>query len=262
MCKHPFILFPRWLITGFLLFFLAGNATAVELRGREVVPRYRPGMSVTLEVLVNGRALPTIAHEGKVYLPISRVGEEYEIRVSNHGPRRIVAVVSVDGLSVITGKPASETGTGYIVAPRSHVLIKGWRRSLDRVAAFRFVDRQGSYAWLKGRPANIGVIGMVAFEEWVPRPRLELEKAKGDARSPATRLHPETGGIGTAYGRDIDSRAVYVPFIRSPNKQTVTLYYDIEEALRRAGVPIPRQFPSPFPADDEFAQPPPGHKGR
>jgi hypothetical protein len=88
--------------------------------------------------LVNGKPLRTIDHKGKTYLPVPKVGAEYEIRVWNHGPHRIAAIVSVDGLSVIDGQPASESRPSYIVSPYSTIRIKGWRRSLDTVAAFAF----------------------------------------------------------------------------------------------------------------------------
>jgi hypothetical protein len=218
-------------------------------------------MRVDLEVLVDGRPVPTVSYAGKTYLPVRRLGTEYEIRVWNHGPRRIAAIVSVDGLSVISGKPASESQPGYLVTPSSHVLIKGWRRSLEAVAAFRFVERERSYAALMGRPENVGVIGLVAVEEqvWRPRPALERKDTAGPA---AGRALGEVGRAGTEYGREIDSRAYYVPFVRSANKRSVTIYYDTVEALREVGVPVDRPTPVPFPGDTDFAPPPPGYKRR
>jgi hypothetical protein len=221
----------------------------------------RPGMMrVALDILADGRPLPTVQHAGNTYLPVPRMGEEYQVRVWNHGPRRVAAVVSVDGLSVITGQPASEHDPGYIVAPYGHILIKGWRRSLDNVAAFRFVERDRSYASLMGKPQNIGVIGLVAFEERVIHPLPQLERR--DSAAAAKGFRTEVGSVGTEYGREIDSRAYYVPFLRSGNKQAVTLYYDTVEALRAAGVPVDRPLPVPFPGDLRFAPPPPGYRDK
>jgi hypothetical protein len=239
-----------------------GAASAARKKAPPDGVEYRPpqwgGMRVSLEVLVGGRPLRTVEHEGKTYLPVPRLGAEYELRVRNHGPRRVTAVVSVDGLLVINGKPASESHPGYIVAPRSSVVIKGWRRDVDKVAAFSFEERENSYAARVGRPENVGVIGLVAFEEMTGRPpplpgRKDLAcSAKGTAG--------EVGGTGTGYGRDVDSRVVYVPFVRSANRRTVTLYYDTAEALRRAGVPVGPAGPVPFPGDTGFV-PPPGPRG-
>jgi len=226
-------------------------------RARPVLPPRHPlgEMQVSLDIVVAGRTLSTIQYAGRTYLPVPEVGAEYQIRVWNHGPRRITAIVSVDGLSVITGKPASEAGPGYIVAPHNSVLIEGWRRDLDRVAAFRFVPRDKSYADLMGRPEDVGVIGLVAFEELVrvPHPMLQ-EKDTAAPRKALSGL----GSIGTEYGRTIDSQVYLVPFVRSANKQTVTLYYDTVEALHRMGVPVDRPWPVPFPGDSRFAPPPPG----
>jgi hypothetical protein len=218
-------------------------------------------MNVTLEILVDGRPLTTVQHAGKTYLPVAQLGTEYEIRVWNHGARRIAAVVSVDGLSVINGKPASENGPGYLVDAHSSLVIKGWRRNLESVAAFRFVEREKSYAAQTGRPQNVGVIGLVAFEESVsvPLPMLE-RKVAGAPGAGASR--GEVGSIGTEYGRDLDSQAEYVPFVRSSNRRAITFYYDTVDALRAAGVPVGSPSPVPFPADSEFAPPPPGHRGR
>jgi hypothetical protein len=232
---------------------------AAELQFRPVgdlVPRPE-GMRVDFEVLVDGQPTRTVQCEGKTYLPVLRLETEYQIRVSNHGSRRIAAIVSVDGLSVINGKPASKASPAYLVAPHSSVLIKGWRRDLDTVAAFRFVERDKSYASLMGRPENIGVIGLIAIEEEAtPLPRLELEKK--DSAAPSARpVKGEVGGTGTGFGRDLDSPAEYVPFVRSANVRALTFYYDTVDALRKAGIPVESHLPVPFPG--EFAPPPPRH---
>jgi hypothetical protein len=232
---------------------------AVPEREARILPRPAP-LSVGLEVLVNDSPLRTIEYAGKTYLPVPRIGAEYEIRVWNHGPRRIAAILSVDGLSVINGKPASDSSPGYLVLPYSHIVIRGWRRNLETVAAFRFVDQESSYASLVGRPENIGVIGLLAIEEQVWRPRKGIEK-KLDVPA-AARLRGDVGSIGTEYGRELDSRAYYVPFVRSSNRRTITFYYDTREALRKAGVPVDHPLPIPFPGDGEFVPPPPGYKGK
>lgn len=241
------------------LWMFAGPAPTAELSGRVIGPP-DGAMRVGLEVLVGGRVMPTVRHEGKTYLPVPRLGLEYTLRVWNHGPRRVAAVLSVDGLSVITGRPASEDGPGYIVDARRGVEIKGWRRSLNTVAAFQFVGRDESYAERVGRPENVGVIGLVAFEERVRYPDLRLERK--DASPPGHRRAAEAmvGDTGTGWGRDVESRVITVPFARSGNRQAITLHYDTVAALRRAGVPVGR--PVPFPEDGEFAPPPPPRRGR
>jgi hypothetical protein len=210
-------------------------------------------MHVSLDVLVDGKPARVISYNGKLYLPVPRMGAEYEIRVNNNGSRRIAAIVSVDGLSVIKGEPASEKSPGYLVSSHDGILIKGWRRDTDRVAAFTFEERRNSYAYSRGYRDNIGVIGLIAVEELTPMPRtFEFYREKTAPRSPDAAL----GGTGTGWGRDIDSSVVTVPFVRSANKQTVTIYYDTEDALRRIGVPVDGRLPRPFPADTDFCPPP------
>jgi hypothetical protein len=251
------------LVGGLLVgaFFATAKLNAAELswsvpgstREMDLLPR--PQMNVGMEVLVDGMCARTVTFGGKVFLPVSRYGTEYEIRIWNHGPRRIAAIVSVDGLSVINGRPASALSPGYVVDPHSSILIKGWRRDLDTVAAFTFESRENSYAARVGRPENVGVIGLLAIEEAVrPRPML-LERA--DSARSAMKSAPEIGGTGTGYGRDIGSSVIYVPFVRSANTRTVTYYYDTVEALRRIGVPVDPSYPRPFPAPGEFVPPPP-----
>lgn len=249
------------LAVGLLLCFFVPTA-APQLTWKEIGPapdRILPPttMRVSMDILMDGQPIRTIVHQGRVYLPLPYYGAEYQIRVNNHGPRRITAIVSVDGLSVFHGRPASENHPGYIVEPNSHLVIPGWRRDMNTVAAFTFTEREKSYAYRLGYPDNVGVIGLVAFEEMTrpPRPWMEWrESPTPGLRSPKSDL----GGSGTGWGRDIDSRIQYVPFVRSNNKRTVTIYYDTEENLRRAGVPVDRRYPLPFPMEPEFCPPPKG----
>jgi hypothetical protein len=219
-------------------------------------------MRVRLEILGGGKVLPTVHHAGKIYLPVPEVGAEYTVRVCNDGPRRVVAIVSVDGLSVLNGKPASEEHPGYIVAPHSSVVIPGWRRSMNSVAAFRFVERDKSYAARVGRPENVGVIGLVAFEEQLGRPILLREREGFGAAGKRLASPGRVGSVGTEYGREIDSRIVYVDFVRSNNRRAVTVYYDTVSALRDAGVPVDGPSPVPFPGDGGFVPPPPRYTGK
>jgi len=221
----------------------------------------REGLRVGFEILVDGRPLRTFSHAGRAYLPVPRLGTEYEIRVWNDGPRRITAIVSVDGLSVINGRPTSEDDSGYIVAANSDIRIKGWRRDLHTVAAFSFENREKSYASRMGYPDHIGVIGLVAIEEmsWRSAPLLEKKESAAPSFRKAT---GDVGGTGTGYGHDVDSRVYRVPFVRSNNKRTVTLYYDTVSALRDAGVPVDDPRPVPFPRDREFAPPPPALRSK
>ncbi len=66
---------------------------------------------------------------------------KFVIEVKNNLYRDILAVVSVDGLSVISGKQASlEHKNGYVISPYSNLKIKGWRTSLENVREFGFTS--------------------------------------------------------------------------------------------------------------------------
>jgi hypothetical protein len=219
-----------------------------------VLPPPWKGMHVTMDILVNGKPLPTVSWKGKTYLPVSNWGTPYQIRVSNHGPKRITAIASVDGVSVINLEPASEKRAGYLVSPHNSILIKGWRQNEANVTAFVFTSRAESFANKIGHPENVGVIGVVAFEELthLSMPPLEKSKAGVAADSGGAKFAPGTGGvgnIGTGSGHTIYSPTYEVPFVRSTNKRMITVYYDSVEALREIGVPVEPTYPNPFPGN-------------
>jgi hypothetical protein len=111
-----------------------------------------------------GSPLPTFANGGR-NLAQGEVGQRYMIEISNQSPNRVEAVVTVDGLDVIDGRPGSLSKRGYLVQPFATVDIDGFRQNMDEVAAFRFGSVRGSYAAGKGSDRNVGVIGVAFFAE-------------------------------------------------------------------------------------------------
>ena len=121
------------------------------------------------EVTIKGggwsRGLPGYRINGRNYV-VGQEGSRYEIAVQNNSWRRIEAVVSVDGLDVIDGRPASTGKRGYVIPPGETMNIEGWRTNQYSVAAFRFGAVADSYATRSGSGTrNVGVIGVVVFEE-------------------------------------------------------------------------------------------------
>src|SRR4029453_7644344 len=92
-------------------------------------------------------------------------GAEYAIRIRNCANVRVLAVVSVDGVNVISGQTAAPDQSGYVIEPGDYVTIEGWRKNLDRTAAFVFTDPAQSYAARTERPDDVGVIGVALFQE-------------------------------------------------------------------------------------------------
>ncbi|MFO0761733.1 MAG: hypothetical protein U0359_35145 [Byssovorax sp.] len=102
---------------------------------------------------------------GKNYI-VGEAGHRYTIVVRNNTDSRLEIVLSVDGLDVLDGKPASFSKRGYLIDPRGEVEVDGFRQSMDTVAAFRFGSVRNSYAGQKtGDTSNVGVIGMAVFNE-------------------------------------------------------------------------------------------------
>jgi hypothetical protein len=121
----------------------------------------------------DGDTEPTYAFKDRYYVEGS-AGERYTIRVTNPTPRRVEAVVTVDGLDVVDGENGDLRKRGYIVPPYGTVNIDGFRTSLDDVATFRFSSVDNSYAGQKGKARNVGVIAVAIFEEAAPPPEQQI----------------------------------------------------------------------------------------
>jgi hypothetical protein len=132
-------------------------------------------------VRVNGRQ----AHEyrslkvgnSNTYIE-GRRGSTYTLDYTNPTPNRVLIVPSVDGLSVMDGKPASDQSRGYVVSPYGSISIPGWRIDGGKVAQFEFrpaSDRdsptyvdQLKDAGFAVDATNKGVIGLMVFNEKYP----------------------------------------------------------------------------------------------
>ena len=118
-----------------------------------------------VDVLVNGKPIKQFRHKGTRFIE-GRKGSDFEIRFKNNTWRRVEVVASVDGLSVINGKPCGTDSEGYLVPARESVTIPGWRLNNDAVAKFVFNDKSRSYSTQMGHgKQNAGVIGFMVFEE-------------------------------------------------------------------------------------------------
>ena len=111
-----------------------------------------------------GRSLEVYQKDGRSFV-VGAPGHEYAVRIRNNTGERILAVTSVDGVNVISGETASPDQSGYVIGPYGSVEIAGWRKSMERTAAFYFTDLGDSYAARTGRPGNVGVIGVAVFRE-------------------------------------------------------------------------------------------------
>lgn len=126
-------------------------------------------MQVSVVDRTTGRELSIYRHRGE-YWVAGRPGTRYAIRARNAMGERIMAVMSVDGVNVVTGETAGVLQNGYVFSGGERSDITGWRKSDSQIAAFEFTSIANSYASRTGRPDDVGVIGIAMFRERVPVP--------------------------------------------------------------------------------------------
>ncbi|HLE67843.1 MAG TPA: hypothetical protein VI730_11890 [Burkholderiales bacterium] len=208
-----------------------------------------------------GRSLPVHWHEGRAYV-VGKPGNEYQVSVRIRRGEDLLAVMSVDGINVVTGETASPQQSGYVLSPWRALEVKGWRKSLERTAAFYFTELPESYAARTGRPENVGVIGVALFKRKSTQPPADISLlSRRGADEPATAPRAEAQGaaaerdakLGTGHGRSETSHARYVAFERASSApaETIAIHYDSYRNLVARGVireprpPVP--VPQPFP---------------
>jgi hypothetical protein len=121
--------------------------------------------AVTVRLVdANGSPLPTFT-TARGPLVEGDVGQRYQIELVNETSSRFEAVVTVDGLDVIDGRPGAFGKRGYLLQPFATLDIDGFRQNMEEVAAFRFGSVRGSYAAQKGNDRNVGVVGVALFAE-------------------------------------------------------------------------------------------------
>jgi hypothetical protein len=256
-------------------------AAATIFTGAPAVANW-PSTRVDVEIYdrTEGRVLPVYFHGGRRYV-VGKPGNEYAIRVRNASGERALAVMSVDGVNVISGDTASPAQSGYVLAPSESADIAGWRKDMTRTAAFYFTALPDSYAARTGRPDNVGVIGVAVFREKqraIPYGSLRRDRAAASADAaeggsnaqsapreamPSAPMMKQQQQLGTGHGRSEDSTAQYTTFERASNTptETIAIYYDSYQNLLAQGVPvasqpIARARPNPFPDAGRFVPDP------
>ena len=221
-----------------------------------------------------GRTLPVYEHDGRYYV-VGKPGNRYQINLRNQSGQTLLAVTSVDGVNVVSGETADWPQSGYVLDSYRQTDIKGWRKSLSRIAQFYFTSLSDSYAARTGRPDNVGVIGVALFRPRTEAPQTRYnddELSERDAQSggaPAAEPSAKRGAgsadsaraesraksenkLGTGHGRNETSHTQYVDFERASDTpdEVITIYYDSHRNLIAQGV-IParraKSEPTPFP---------------
>jgi hypothetical protein len=118
-----------------------------------------------VQVEVNGRPVKKYCENNKLFIE-SRKGTKYSIKIKNKSSVRGMAIISVDGVDVITGKEAASADGGYIVDAFGTLEVNGYRISDSEVASFVFTERDKSYTKeVTGSSTNAGVIGVRLYGE-------------------------------------------------------------------------------------------------
>jgi hypothetical protein len=223
-----------------------------------------------------GEALHEYRHHGRRYV-VGQPGNEYAVRIRNCSDRRLLAVLSVDGVNAVTGESASPDQSGYVLEPGGYVNIQGWRKDLSRTAAFYFSDPADSYAARTGRPNDLGVIGVALFRElpversgWLGNgswsvTQESMNRAEAEADSAGVAKESRAAGatapamqqpsLGTGHGRGEFSPVEQVEFERASSQpdEMIAIRYERRETLVAMGViprrphSLPRRDPDPFP---------------
>lgn len=209
-----------------------------------------------VQVLVAGEPLKVLTDQEQQSWVQADNGQEWTLRVHVPAAGRQLVVASVDGLSVMDGKPSSGRGTGYVVSSgQRYIDIPGYRLDNSAVAKFYFSEGGQSYAAQMGHSDNLGIIGVNIFEEDVPpRPRPfrlpSLGSSGGSERSMTRGLDRD---MGTGFGGRNEHRVNEVRFRAQPRPvATLVVNYASEARLIEAGIKRPMMKPSaPFPEGQE-----------
>jgi len=250
---------------------------------------------VTVHDRVENRMLPIYRHEGRYYV-VGKPGNEYQVRVRNRAGGDILAVVSVDGVNAVSGETANWSQTGYVLGSGQGYDVRGWRKNLDRIAAFFFTEHQNSYAARTGRPDNVGVIGVAVFRKKAePEARIDQSPPRelpssgarddisnapsaessygsgpGSARSAESSADSMAGArrqppaqlrslsLGTGHGRIETSQVTYTSFERATAspEEVVVIRYDTYANLVALGVIRAPRLASPTPFPGQFVPDP------
>ena len=232
-------------------------------------------MDVSVTDRTTGNRLEVYRHQGQLYVA-GVPGNRYAISIKNRTNKRLMSVISVDGVNVISGQTASLSQQGYVLSPWQSTEIAGWRKTTEDVAAFYFTSVDNSYAGRTGRPQNVGVLAVAVFSEEEPLPTpAPAAEAPASARAAAAPratdgadfLGKDTGArkdrseaenslaeekLGTGHGERVAAPTRYTSFRRASSQpdEIITIYYNSRANLLAKGVIPTHQhsgYPNPFP---------------
>lgn len=221
----------------------------------------QPAWPLEMEILVDGRPLETLWHQGKNYIEAPR-GAEYSVRLRNRSGERVAVALSVDGLNTIDARRTSaRDASKWVLGPYEAVEISGWQVNGSTARKFYFTDESGSYGAALGKTENLGLVSASVFRErqvFVSTDRVvpsapggqaggsEPSRAKregassGEKRAEAAPSCPpqeKDDYAATGMGRSVDHRVtrVHMDLLPYPS-QEFSVRYEFRPELIRLGV--------------------------
>jgi hypothetical protein len=213
----------------------------------------------------NNRVFEYYHNDKNVYIE-GREKSKYSVNLVNKSHERVMAVVSVDGMNIINGKP--EWDDGYIINPYASLKIDGWLVNNKTMAAFEFSNLENSYSnKINGVTSNVGVIGCMFFREKPNNYHFVASSTNlshtpiygGTSSTPYWNMavssnqvkssEPVLRSLGTKFGEDIETNVSEVKFERRDKDNsdaTLVLYYDSKKGLEKRGINL-HGSPDPFP---------------
>jgi hypothetical protein len=258
----------------FILLTLLAVSIAPAFATVKVPPRPSSLIDVQIVDRTTGQTLETWRHRGKLYV-VGVPNNRYAVSLRNRTGKRVLTVLSVDGVNALSGESAKISQRGYVLSAGQTTEVAGWRKSQNEVAAFYFTSIADSYAGRTDRPDNVGVIGVAVFREYEPPPPVQVDDA--EPGSPVSRSGAGTmkkaaklsaapaaaqESLGTGHGERIESKVTTVEFKRASHipAEVVSIYYDSRANLESRGI-IPKnprhpRDPQPFPNNNYVPDPP------
>lgn len=110
-------------------------------------------------------ATEVVDAQGQIWISVHR-GDEFALVFINELKTPLMACATVDGLSIMTGKPGSDSTHGYLIDAGKCIRIPGWRLDEKRVARFVFGRQDAGYAAQMGfDTGSVGTLRCSFYEE-------------------------------------------------------------------------------------------------
>ena len=164
--------------------FVAFSTLCGLTYGQGQLATHQSGAGLGVKTVSTGQ-LKTIYNSNQGAFVEGTNGEEYELYIVP--PRNVIgrclAVISVDGVNVISGQAAKPTDTrGTVINSGQPVSWKGYLQNNNLLSRFKFTSAVNSLANLRGHSDSPGVISVSFYSEKVVQPQVAVTKYRTETR--------------------------------------------------------------------------------